>query len=119
MGLLEGPASASLRRFGAGAVDGKGGLKQAWGVTGSCHSGSSFWGSEVTLEKPQRPACLEALGDLGQAPVVAWGTFLPPTGAGSPRCSIHTASGVVYGTKSPRVYAAAEHCLPLPFLSLE
>ena len=78
MGLLEGPASASLRRFGAGGwrVDGKGGLKQAWGVTGSCRSGSSFWGSEVTLEKPQRPACLEALGDLEQAPVVAWGTFL-------------------------------------------
>lgn len=95
MGLLEGPASASLRRFGAGGVMGKGGLKQAQGVTSSCHSGSSFWGSEVTLEKPQRPACLEALGDLGRALVVAWGTFLPPTGAGSLRSSIYTASGMV------------------------
>ena len=96
MGLLEGPASASLRRFGAGWGGWhSGGLKQACDVTSSCRPGSSFWGSEATLEKPQRPACLEALGDLGRALVVAWGTFLPPTGAGSPRSSIHTASGMV------------------------
>lgn len=117
MGLLEGLAGASVCRAGAGEVA-EWRPEDRLGVTGSCHSTSCFWHSEVTLEQPQRPACLDVLRDLGWAPASAVGSFLPQTNAENPgSCVSNLSLARCAGRESPRAGVPVNLCFPLLFLS--